>query len=556
MDSINKTAVLFFCLVFIGFLGFYVIQAEAADEPPTELYVRTTPEGAKVFLDDKEVGVTPGLFKVEPGKAKIVVKLEGRDPVEREVEIHASKITRLELEFKNQTSTAADDRDKTTDAKKVHVPWAKPSNSDVGVVLDFASGQLLKIPDPTKKGPSQFTILGKGDLVFGQNEIGCLRGGTIMRWNGTSFFPYQEEKIGEDEKKNLEDAKVYVLPTAPCRLLITTAEKKQFDVTILSIDEDGGIDLEYRPADAKIKYKQGIESAKNGRYEEAIASFQAALMLKPDYAEAHNDLGLALAETGRLAEAIEHYRQALRLKPDYAEVYNNLGADLEKMGRIQQAMENYRVALKLKPDYAEAKKNLAAVMDKLKHSEEPNGPRPSLSEKASDESAATKPAPDAHKIIKNPGIESGDKAPEDWQQGAAIEGVKYSWDKKVAFEGKASLCIEKTANRYFPIAQWSQTVRREGDKPVLLVSAQVKAKNMTKAVLDVLFLDDQDNWISHQWIAYIGAKEEGDPPANHDWKLYSGKADIPPNTAKICVGLQDYGPGKVWFDNVRAEYAK
>ena len=159
-------------------------------------------------------------------------------------------------------------------------------------------------------------------------------------------------------------------------------------------------------------------------------------------------------------------------------------------------------------------------------------------------------------ILKNPGFEFGDKTPDEWKKGAAIQGVKYSWDKKVASGGKASLCIEKNAQRYFPIAQWSQTVQREGDKPVILVSAQVKAKNVTKAVLDVLFLDAQDNWISHQWIAYIGAKEDGDPPANHDWKEYSGKADIPPNTAKICIGLQVYGPGKVWFDNVKAEYAK
>ena len=401
-----------------------VIQAEAADDPPTELYVRTTPEGAKVFLDGKEVGVTPDLFKVEPGKAKIVVKLEGRDPVEREVEIHASKITRLELEFKNQASTTADNRNKTTDAKKVHLPDAATKDADV--VLDLASDQLLKVPD-LKKGPSQFTEMGKGDLVFGRGEMSCLRGGSIMIWHENRFVPYTP-------KKSDEDAKGYYISAPPCRLLIVTAEKKNYDVTILSVDQKGGIDLEYRPAnaaivpidnpetvkdaqaarpdEAEIKYKQGIELAKNGRYEEAIASFQASLMLKPDYAEAHNDLGLALAEIGRLQEAIEHYQKALRLKPDYAEVHNNLGADLEKMGRIQEAVKLYRNAVELKPDYAEAKKNLAAVMDKLKQSEEPNGPRPSLSEKASDESAAAKPAPDEHNIIKNPAIESGDKAPD------------------------------------------------------------------------------------------------------------------------------------------------
>ena len=166
-----------------------------------------------------------------------------------------------------------------------------------------------------------------------------------------------------------------------------------------------------------------------------------------------------------------------------------------------------------------------------------------------------KAIPKSQNILKNSGIETGDKAPDGWQQGAAIEGVTYSWDKKVAFEGMASLCIEKTAQRYFPIAQWSQTVDRQGNGPTLLVSAQVKAENMTKAILDVAFLDEHGNWVSHQWAAFIGIKEEGEPPANHDWRLYSGKVEIPPQTKKLCIGLQVYGPGKVWFDDVRAGYA-
>ena len=42
-----------------------------------------------------------------------------------------------------------------------------------------------------------------------------------------------------------------------------------------------------------------------------------ALELKPDYAEAHNDLGNAFYEQGKLDEAVVRYRRALELKPDY-----------------------------------------------------------------------------------------------------------------------------------------------------------------------------------------------------------------------------------------------
>ncbi len=158
-------------------------------------------------------------------------------------------------------------------------------------------------------------------------------------------------------------------------------------------------------------------------------------------------------------------------------------------------------------------------------------------------------------LLKNPGIESGETTPEAWQRGAAIPGVKYLWDRKTGREGKASLSIEKTVNRYFPIAQWSQTIDREGKRPALTISAQVKAQRMTKAIVDVIFYDASGEWISHQWVAYIGSKQNGDPPANHDWKQYGNKVAIPPQAKKICIGLQVYGPGKVWFDDVRAEYA-
>jgi RNA polymerase sigma-70 factor (ECF subfamily) len=106
------------------------------------------------------------------------------------------------------------------------------------------------------------------------------------------------------------------------------------------------------------------------------------------------------------------------------------------------------------------------------------------------------------------------------------------------------------------VAQWYQVVDRKGNSPALRVAAQVKAETVTKAILDVIFLDEKDEWIKHEWAAYIGAKEANDPPVSHDWKEYAGKVMIPPGTKKIQVALQIYGPGKVWFDEVRAEYTE
>jgi RNA polymerase sigma-70 factor (ECF subfamily) len=164
----------------------------------------------------------------------------------------------------------------------------------------------------------------------------------------------------------------------------------------------------------------------------------------------------------------------------------------------------------------------------------------------------------AKSILANGGFERGDAAadsPESWNKGAAISGVAYFWDRTVAHQGKASLHLEKKARRYFPIAQWFQTVQRTGTAPRLKVSAFVLADAVTKAIVDVQF-SGPDGQESHKWAGYIGAKASGDPPVTHPWKEYTGVVDIPAGTEKISVALQIYGPGNVWFDDVDVEYTE
>jgi tetratricopeptide (TPR) repeat protein len=46
--------------------------------------------------------------------------------------------------------------------------------------------------------------------------------------------------------------------------------------------------------------------------------------MNPNDAEAHNNLGNALASQGIFKKAISHYSETLRIKPDYAEARENL----------------------------------------------------------------------------------------------------------------------------------------------------------------------------------------------------------------------------------------
>jgi tetratricopeptide (TPR) repeat protein len=103
--------------------------------------------------------------------------------------------------------------------------------------------------------------------------------------------------------------------------------------------------------------------AGTGRAEEAMAQFEKAAALKPDFAAARANLGGALAKLGRLDEALVQLRQALASDARYAPAHYNLGLVLSQRGDEQGAIREWRSALSLDPKYAEAHVSLGDALD-------------------------------------------------------------------------------------------------------------------------------------------------------------------------------------------------
>ena len=117
-----------------------------------------------------------------------------------------------------------------------------------------------------------------------------------------------------------------------------------------------------QPASPRAHDNLGCEYLSRGRLPEAIAQFEQAIHLNPNYAEAHANLGSALGRSGRPAEAVGHLEAALRLNPGNLVARTNLGAALIDLGRPADAAPHFEAILRLSPDYPAAHFGLGNVL--------------------------------------------------------------------------------------------------------------------------------------------------------------------------------------------------
>ncbi|WP_414621195.1 tetratricopeptide repeat protein [Calothrix sp. CCY 0018] len=117
--------------------------------------------------------------------------------------------------------------------------------------------------------------------------------------------------------------------------------------------------------EAEVWFDRGFQQCEAGDFEQAIASYDKAIEIKPDYYEAWVNRGVALGELGRFEQAIASYDKAIEIKPDFHEAWGNRGVALDELGRVEQAIASYDKAIEIKPDYHEAWGNRGIALIEL-----------------------------------------------------------------------------------------------------------------------------------------------------------------------------------------------
>jgi tetratricopeptide (TPR) repeat protein len=84
------------------------------------------------------------------------------------------------------------------------------------------------------------------------------------------------------------------------------------------------------PRSAEDWLNASLKDNQEGKYEESIADARKALKLRPDYAEAYNNIAAGCSSLGRWDEAIAAATEAIRLKPDFQLAKNNLAWAISK----------------------------------------------------------------------------------------------------------------------------------------------------------------------------------------------------------------------------------
>jgi tetratricopeptide (TPR) repeat protein len=113
--------------------------------------------------------------------------------------------------------------------------------------------------------------------------------------------------------------------------------------------------MQIDPDVAQLHFLQGEKlEAEPGQLREAMAAYERAIQLRPNYAEARMALGIQLLAGGNYPAALSHFQAAERLVPTLPAIHVDLGDAYRATQQWTEAQRAYRRALDLQSKLPEA----------------------------------------------------------------------------------------------------------------------------------------------------------------------------------------------------------
>lgn len=122
------------------------------------------------------------------------------------------------------------------------------------------------------------------------------------------------------------------------------------------------MDMTQRPdGGAGEAFGRAVRLHRAGRFEEAVAGYQAVLAGRPGHAGAWSNLGIALRRRGAVVPAIACYRRAIEIAPSPSAM-GNLANALKDAGRFDEAIAMHRACVADNPTDVRARHNFAIAL--------------------------------------------------------------------------------------------------------------------------------------------------------------------------------------------------
>ncbi len=110
-------------------------------------------------------------------------------------------------------------------------------------------------------------------------------------------------------------------------------------------------------------YSKGMSLKKLSRYAEAVAAFDKAILLHPNFVDAYENKGTALLLSFRFDDALAAYEYCIHLKPNSISVHFSRGIAYFFLHQYKEALNAYDRVIAIDPKHAEAHRGRGDILN-------------------------------------------------------------------------------------------------------------------------------------------------------------------------------------------------
>jgi Tfp pilus assembly protein PilF len=116
------------------------------------------------------------------------------------------------------------------------------------------------------------------------------------------------------------------------------------------------------PASAVKEFNRSLKAVRSGDYQSAAEHLQKAILIDPNFVQAHNNLGASYLQLNQYENAVSEFQRAIALDGKIQESQGNLGLSFFLLRRYPEAEVASRQALQLDPQHTTARYTLGRIL--------------------------------------------------------------------------------------------------------------------------------------------------------------------------------------------------